>query len=781
MLRTHLNSRQARGYRNAAIVLFLLVFGSCQQQTLEPTQPNNRTIRIETVNPNGYPVKDVEITITEDQGANAPTDGHGFTGTDGAVGLPLAIPTFGHNYAFDIREKTPVFDEPLYPVFLKCQDTTLRFVVPDNNPVIVVDTLCGGSDDRTLTFYACPDSSVTVTYVLKNCGGAAYTLNPPTGLQPPFSISPMPPVPVGANPGSATLTITYDAKGQTHDVSDIVTFTTTPPSNGTLTLRLIGHINYNCVQPPSPSILCGQDQQSHSEDFGSVCQNDTVGPQCVALVNGDNKAVTVTLPPQPPPFWYAVTKSGVLQSGNGFTLQQGESMTVCSWVSPTTPGVTKKTLVFQMQCPAGPLFSYTVPLSVNDTICNKCDCIDPYSSPNNPVAIGPHILVGSDTTFTTLVFHNDRNCPVTITQPTDDNPTDWTINYFSLNPPTPVSSWPVTVAAGGSLDLNIRFAPKKAGGSSDHVKYTITSPGPPPKTCKGELDLSGNGCHDACATIAMPSPQWRSKNTGWPDTLYLTQGGADTMFVSPALPASPTTSDPNICITIKMPDTACNKKTFQISGPTDHNHFSVSTTPDPMTLSPGDSGTICITFQVPTLSEVEQKYGGKANAEMKWTDAIQIADPGCGVKIIPIKALVDTVPPCDNFTLADYGVTGTDKTTYYQSWAFKTRSIAPYKSGDLYYSSGSLYSVDGQPRLLVWNEGPLANGLCTDKQQVLKDFNAFKPSLVGFSTSVSVSAGEIVIYAVPSGGYAVLQLGTPATSPQHGVEFLFSDYLYPMP
>src|SRR5258708_28520464 len=101
--------------------------------------------------------------------------------------------------------------------------------------------------------------------------------------------------------GVENIFITYNGAVHTMDASSQIQFVSS--SGGTFTLTLIGHIRHDCGAS-SQVLQCGVSSQSDSLKFGTICQNQSYGPNCVPFVNTTGSTVTITMPPPLPPYSY---------------------------------------------------------------------------------------------------------------------------------------------------------------------------------------------------------------------------------------------------------------------------------------------------------------------------------------------------------------------------------------------------------------------------------------------------------------------------------------------
>ena len=196
--------------------------GACLQHTLEPDQTTRHTVTVQTLKPTGTIAKQVDISIYDNNTASAPQLFAGNTGDSGLVRALLDIPISGKIYSLRAKKLDPLggvlFARTYYPLGLACADTVVQVIVPEAETGAEtgsrVDSLCGTDVDRTLTFYACSDSSVSINYTIKNCSASAMTITS-GAVNAPFSISPTN-AQIAPN-GTATFTLAYSGVGQTSD------------------------------------------------------------------------------------------------------------------------------------------------------------------------------------------------------------------------------------------------------------------------------------------------------------------------------------------------------------------------------------------------------------------------------------------------------------------------------------------------------------------------------------------------------------------------------------
>jgi len=758
-----------------SLLFSLALFLGCVQHTFEPTQVNTHVVRIETLKPTGAISKNVAISLFEDNTPGSKLVFDVNTGDSGVVTFRLDIPTFGHDYSLRVRKDDALgqllYARTIFPLRLKCVDTTVIIIIPEPDTAIARDSLCGTDASRTLTFFACADTLVSQVYTIKNCGSTQYTLTP-GALTAPFSIQPS--TPVTLNPGEvATFIITYDGRGQTNDASSQLKITSAPAS-GNATLTLVGHLRHDCNIIPQ-HIVCGQNSISDSVRFGTVCQNQVTSGECVSFVNSNNVAVTVTsFPAAPTPYSYTVTDNAGAQHDltTPLTLKPGESMTICVAINPTVLGASNSTLDLPMQCQGGSAFAFRIPLSAFVKACNNCICADYFHA---PVVIATNVRVGTDTVVTAEIFHNDLNCPVTIGNLTKQNPTsDWAI--VSTTP-----SLPTTVAPGGTITATVHFKPSKAGKLTDHLHVDITPAGAS-TPCKGDVELIGTGCNSVCADIVMP-PEWLpSPPPNGPDTLFFKQGGIRKILVSAQGTSS--LSDPE-CITVKYADTGCATKSISIVAPKS-NLWSVTTTPTPLTLSPGASGQICVTFTAPTLTQVRKDFT-LPNLELKYTDVLQILDPEGCTKVVPLKAVVDTLPACKEFDLAQYDLVGTGQVVYRESYLFdagRRDNVPPAGSGapsigDMYLKAAAQISNPGGPvptGFFFWKNDQLP--ICNNIPLVTSQLTALGPKAQTYNAALAVAKFDWLVVWVRPGVYAVIQVSALYVD-GFNIPHVVFDVLYP--
>jgi hypothetical protein len=761
----------------AFLVLLSAALGSCLQHTLEPDQATRHQVVVQTLKPTGTIAKQVDVSIYDNNTGSAPQLFAGNTGDSGLVRALLNIPVGGKTYSLRAKKIDPLggllFARTYYPLFLACADTVVQIIVPEaeTGPETAsrIDSLCGNDVDRTLTFYACSDSSVSIDYTIKNCSASPMTLTA-SGVNAPFLIAPTS-AQVAPN-ATTTFTFTYSGVGQTSDKSAQIKLTSAP-AQGTATLTLIGHLQYDCPSRTQP-IVCGVRSQSDSAAFGTVCLNEQVGPHCTSFENTTNAAINVSLPTARAPFSYiAYDPSGAQISGNSILLQPNQSVTFCVSVKPTQAGHTVDSLVVPFSC-TNASGTFVIPMSVDAKVCvDECTCSDYI---HDPYQIGTNVPVGQDTTVTLEFFRNKLACPVTIANVVLDNNPTWTLVSTS-------ASIPATVAAGSTLSATVRFRPGKAGKSAAHLNFTITPQGQQ-TSCPGQIELMAGGCHSACVTFTLP-PHYHPAATdpNGPDTLYFEQAGSPKVLVAQA--GSTSLSDPEI-IRIRYPDTSCANKHITIVPPA-IDRWDVTTSPSPLTLAPGQEGTITIVFKAPEIRDVRKKFT-LPGMELKYPDLIKIIDPDGCEKDAPLKAVVDTLPECKEFDLSVYGFVGSQNVIYREAYGFDVgrednvvQGGTPGfpASGDIFLKDPTTFSsVKGStpPGFALWKNDPTP--ICNNIAQVSSSLSAKNPASLTYNSTIGISQYDWIIVHVKPGVYAVIQITTMYTD-GYNIAHAVCSVLYP--
>jgi hypothetical protein len=768
--------RIVRSSQIATLLVILAIIGGCVQHTFEPQQTNLHTVIIQTLKSTGTPAKNVQVMLFEENSVNAALTFSATTGDSGTVTIRLEIPTFGHSYSLRLKKTDPlgipIFARSIYPLNLKCVDTVIRIVVPEVDTTVQRDSLCGTDVYRTLTYYACSDTSVSQTYTLTNCSGAAYVTTPST-VSKPFSITPSGATSIRAG-GSQSFTITYDGGNQTSDASAKVVLATTPAS-GKVTLVLIGHLRRDCTTA-TQSIVCGQNNTSDSIRFGTVCQDSSTGPSCVTFVNSNSNDITLGFPPASLPFSYVVSDNNGahVDQGKTLTLKQNEIVTLCFTIQPHTNGPITGVVKLPLTC-AGVTGAYTIsiPLSATATPCSDCNCKDFYL---DPFLLGNNVRVNVDTTVTIDLYQNNISCPVTVDKVGFiDALSEWTL--ISVSPVTPA-----VLLSGGVMTATLRFHPTHAGPNSDRIHFNITpkSAGIP---CLGERQISGTGCNSACADTIMP-PEWRhSPAPNGPDTLFFKQQGKPKIFVS--VPPKSSVSDEE-CITLRVPDTACGASTFTIIPPRSPL-WTVTTSPSTLRIAPGGTGTICIVFTAPPIRQVRLDFT-QPNQELKYPNLLTIIDPQHCTTTVPLKAVVDTFPQCNEFQLASFDSMTT--AVYTEAYSFgddkeHTTGIIPGTipfpdGGDLFLQrSAGNYPVTarlpGQGFILF--QSPSAD-ICANITTITKAVNAFIATAPVVSQSVVVALGNSYLFQVGGGIYGLIRI-TDLSVDADKIPYMKCQVLYP--
>jgi hypothetical protein len=319
------------------------------------------------------------------------------------------------------------------------------------------------------------------------------------------------------------------------------------------------------------------------------------------------------------------------------------------------------------------------------------------------------------------------------------------------------------VPAGGNLQVTLKFKPGKAGKDNNELDFTITPTGSI-APCNGKTKVNGSGCNEACADVTMPAAYHVSPTVSKLDTLFLTQGGND-VFVS--LPNAANVSDQE-CIKIHYADTACSSKQITIVPPRT-SLFQVVTVPSPLTMLPGSDATVCVQFTAPQIQQVRKDFT-LPGEEMKYTDVFSIIDPGCGTTTVPLKAVVDTLPACTDFTLTIYDATTVPQPLpYHQVFNYGNQQVivsAPAgtipSSGDLYLTNNSaspnlnITQPSNARGLFKWNNPPF-NDVCANKQLVTQALQTLLAGGIAFNTAITgIAPNEIIVVSLGNNAYSVL-------------------------
>ena len=332
---------------------------------------------------------------------------------------------------------------------------------------------------------------------------------------------------------------------------------------------------------------------------------------------------------------------------------------------------------------------------------------------------------------------------------------EWTL--VSVSPATPT-----VVPTASAVTATLKFHPTHAGANIDHLHFSILPQGAA-TPCTGRDHAEGYRLQRCmCREVLMPAEWLPSPPPSGPDTLFFTQNGGPLVFVSTA--GSSSVSDEE-CITLKMPDTACSASTFTIVPPRS-SMWSVTTSPSPIVLAPGTTATICVRFTAPLIDQVRKDFP-QAGLELKYTDLLKIIDPNGCTKNVPLKAVVDTLPECKEFDLAQYGFIGSQNVVYREIYSFGGGRLdnvpaatggAP-SFGDIYLKNATLFSsVSGNapPGFFFWKNSQTP--ICNNIQTVTSSLTTLGPAGLSYTSTLTLAQYDWIVVKVTAGTYAVIQV-----------------------
>ncbi|RMG51485.1 MAG: choice-of-anchor D domain-containing protein, partial [Acidobacteria bacterium] len=291
------------------------------------------------------------------------------------------------------------------------------------------DVCTGDSADRTIT--------------VRNTGNGAFTINGINSDNPAFTIV-SPTLPVTVNPGD-TVTVR-------------VRFTCTTPGPQSGTISFVTDPATPCdsseplCAPVSVTGFCVNidgDAAPRTIDFGQVCVGDSAS-QDFTVTNTGNRPFTIDAVNSSNPAFTVAPAGGV-------TIAPGDSATFTVTFTCTTSGPQSGTISFVTSNATNCPFDLGT-IDVSGTcLLITCD-VNPRTIDFGDVCVG-------DTADRTFTVSNTGNRPFTITGITSDNPA------FSIVGP----ALPVTVPAGGSVDVTVRLTCTTPGPQSGTISFVTDS------------------------------------------------------------------------------------------------------------------------------------------------------------------------------------------------------------------------------------------------------------------------------------------------------------------
>jgi hypothetical protein len=312
----------------------------------------------------------------------------------------------------------------------------------------------------------CVGSSADRTFTVTNTGNRSFIITSINSTNAAFSIV-SPALPVSLSVGGS---VTVTAR---------LTCTSLGPQSGTLSISTDSACGPAACSTVSVSGTCVQITGSVSPaavDFGDVCVGSSAD-RIVTVTNTGNGPFTIT----------AISSSNaafsVVSPALPVTVPVGGSVAVTVRLTCTTPGAQSGTLSFAASSDCGPVSLGTVSLS---GFCVQITCaVSPTSLDFGSVCVG----ASADRVIT---VSNTGNRPFTITAISSSNAA------FSVVSP----ALPVTVPAGGSINVVARLSCTAPGPQSTTFSFTTTS-ACGPVAC---ASVSGTGTCLQITGSVSPSP-----------------------------------------------------------------------------------------------------------------------------------------------------------------------------------------------------------------------------------------------------------------------------------
>ncbi len=284
----------------------------------------------------------------------------------------------------------------------------------------------------------------------------------------------------------------------------------------------------------------------------------------------------------------------------------------------------------------------TIDLTLEATVVEpRCECEDVTSD----VFDFGTVEVGSSESLVRLVFSNTLPCDVTINPPDVAAP-------FALAAPV----LPTTLIPGANLELEFVFTPTAAGRFEETAVLRILPRGSEPG-CDLTVPLEGVGCEAGCPLYVADN---REDLLGErPDSVLLSTRDDERVLVEFDPPIF-TSSAPsglshivNRAYRLRVPETVCDDLDVTITvqdftpndGVDDLQYYNLE--PRSFSISPGSERSVDVTFDAPTMDQLEQDVRTRGSnaltSDSTYCIVITTRTPAC-VQVDTVCAIVTTCP-----------------------------------------------------------------------------------------------------------------------------------------
>ena len=358
--------------------------------------------------------------------------------------------------------------------------------------------------------------------------------------------------------------------------------------------------------------------------------------KCWSMTNSSTtEPIIVAIPSVPAPFSVqSVYLGSTPVSTNPVVVPPGTTLSICFAVSTVNAGAFRETINLTLSC-GNNQGTFVLRLQA-DVIEPGCECSELETLYR--VILPESVPVGSSVERTEVVFTNTLACTVVISRNSFDGNDGWTI----LSP-----TFPQTLAPGAMLTIRARFSATHALTNADTLSLNIHPEGTQ-NNCPYLVIFSGQGCSNTCPYLGFTDYPLRIFNSPIPrDTLSNRKDNR--VFVSIINVDPPFVSVASEQYTVFNPDSACSEVTINASIIPQDNYagYYYKVTPTRITLAPGDSAKINVTFTAPSLQTMQQIIAARGNtgrvSDSAFTIRLRLQSGSC-LQEVNIASVVTVFP-----------------------------------------------------------------------------------------------------------------------------------------